>query len=397
VLIKLNSGSTQPETNARPGDYWLQRKLVYAQLGGPNLRDCVKGLRPPAFATSSITGSQGARARRYTEPHYIDTGYSGHSTYRTYVARTLRVGLGANGFGRIFDKFASSVSSESLLNISTTATQYSRVYSGGQADWQWAQPAANVWVTICLSYDSSSAANAPIVYMNGQKYSVTNTASSSGTPVITSENYCIGNRRVDDARGWDGELSDFYIFDSILNQAELRALSINPWQIFAPPPRRIWSAPAGGANIYTLSVSGGVVLSGTIPLRRERRQVPSGGMQFSGTVALRRERRFVPSGTINFSGTAPIVFNAPNIYTIIPSGGTALSGTAAFRRTRLLSAGGTVNFSGTVSLLRTRLLAPTGQVTFQGSAGIIFIPAGGLPYVPSSRITIGAARSTRIS
>lgn len=183
----------------------------------------------------------------------------------------------------------------------------------------------------------------------------------------------------------------------VLSDAEIKKLSINPWELFAPNPRKIWSAVSGGASIYTLSVSGGVVFSGAIPLRRERRLVPSGGVNFSGTSLLRRERRFVVSGGVNFSGSAAIIFNAPNIYNIIPSGGVTLSGAAALRRTRLFTPSGGVAFSGAAPLIRTRLLAPTGQVTFQGSAGIVFIPAGGLPYIPTTRITVGSARSTRIS
>jgi len=225
---------------------------------------------------------------------------------------------------------------------------------------------------------------------------IRNTQTDTSVSIAGDGVYCVGNARLDFSGSWNGTISLALASFTFIPENLAQKLLFNPWQIFAPRPRRIW-ATLGGANTYTLSVSGGVTLSGSVPLLRERRQVSSGGIQFSGTIPLLRTRTQIPSGGITFGGTAPIVFNAPNIYTILPSGGVVFSGTVPLRRERLFTPSGAVSFSGTAPLIRTRLLAPTGQVTFSGSAPILFIPAGGLPSVPGSRITVGAARTTRIS
>lgn len=227
---------------------------------------------------------------------------------------------------------------------------------------------------------------------------VASTSGISDAFAFGTHSWRVANRAVSAGFPFNGDLNLAAVLNVGLNDRIAQALSLNPWQIFEDPFASFYYTPSGvGPNIYTITPSGGVVFSGTNTLRRERRFVPSGGLSFSGTVALRRERSFIPSGGVNFGGTAPISFNTPNIYTINPSGGFTFSGTVALRRDRVLIATGGVNFGGTVPLIRTRLLAPTGQVTFAGSAPITFIPAGGLPYVPTARITVGSARSARIS
>lgn len=52
------------------------------------------------------------------------------------------------------------------------------------------------------------------------------------------------------ASGPSGGTHDTYLalaWDRALSDAELKSVSENPWQIFKPPPRRIWVAPSGGA------------------------------------------------------------------------------------------------------------------------------------------------------
>ena len=156
-------------------------------------------------------------------------------------------------------------------------------------------------------------------------------------------------------------------------------------------------AGGGGGTTYTITPSGGVTFSGDVLAVRERRQVVSGGVVFSGAVIARRERVFIAGGQVTFSGTAPITFNGSASYTIIPSGGFVLSGAPVQIHERQMIPAGGVVFSGAAAQIHEQVIAPAGQVTFLGSAPITFIPAGGIPFSPVSRITVGSARANRIS
>jgi hypothetical protein len=112
----------------------------------------------------------------------------------------------------------------------------------------------------------------------------------------------------------------------------------------------------GGANIYTIT--------------------PSGGVSFGGAPAFIKTRLYVPAGTVTFGGTAP--FSTSNTYTINPLGGVVLSGNP--------------------NQIHIKILVPSGGVIMGGTAPILFIPAGGgggSNYL--NRISIGVSRANRIS
>jgi hypothetical protein len=163
---------------------------------------------------------------------------------------------------------------------------------------------------------------------------------------------------------------------------ELNASSEDPGA-FTLSASEQWTAitvavkPAGGAATYTITPSGGVTFSGAIPLIRERLQPVS--------------------GQVTFGGTAPITFTGSATYTIVPSGGFVLSGAPVQIHERALVPSGGVVFSGSPAQIHEKVLVPSGQVTFGGSAPITFIPAGGVVSNPVSRVTVGSARSNRIS
>lgn len=153
----------------------------------------------------------------------------------------------------------------------------------------------------------------------------------------------------------------------------------------------------GGGATYTITPSGGVTFSGAVILLRERFQPVSGGIVFSGAVTFIKTRAIVASGQVTFGGTAPITFTGSATYIIIPSGGVVFSGAVPQLRERQIVPTGGVSFSGAPAQIHVQVFAPAGQVTFAGSAPIIFIPAGGVVSNPVSRITVGSARSNRIS
>lgn len=157
---------------------------------------------------------------------------------------------------------------------------------------------------------------------------------------------------------------------------------------------------AGGGTVYTITPSGGVALSGTVASRRTRVDIPSGGVVLAGTAAI----TFIPAtggvvynitplGGFSLAGT---VFLARTRIDV-PSGGFVLSGTVAARRTRVDVPSGGVVFAGTAPQIRTRVDMISGGVVFLGNAGIIFIPAGGLPPSADNRISMGVGRASRLS
>lgn len=238
------------------------------------------------------------------------------------------------------------------------------------------------------------------IYINGL-FSASDAVSFSSSWTFDFNRVCFGalDRGTGPGLAFEGYITFAAIYRKEFTQSQVAQLRTpkDVWGLFTPPSRRVWPNISGGANTYTLAVSGGVTFSGATPLLRERVQVPSGGITLSGTVPLLRTRALVPSGGVTFGGTAPITFNAPNIYTITPSGGVTFGGAVPLRRERIFVPSGGVTFSGSASLVRTHIMVPSGGVVFSGSAPITFIPAGGSAYNEPLRVTTGSARFVRVS
>lgn len=216
---------------------------------------------------------------------------------------------------------------------------------------------------------------------------------------IRSVTALVVGRESNSVQFWSGDISLFAYYGRQLASDEVADLYRNPWQLFKP--RRIWVPQSGiSGNIYTLSPSGGIAFSGTATAIRTRAQVPTGGPVFAGTAPITftpaagsTTYTITPSGGVVFSGTAV----ARRTRALAPTGGVVLGGTAAQIRTRALVPDGGIDFGGTAPQIRTRISLPVGGVTFSGTAGIIFIPAGGLPASNENRISVGVSRAIRLS
>lgn len=157
-----------------------------------------------------------------------------------------------------------------------------------------------------------------------------------------------------------------------LTASDLISFTLDPWQIFLPPPAAgfLLGPPAGsGGSTFTFGVSGQIVLSGTQALLRERQQAVSGLITLSGNSPLIRDRLQPVSGQLVFSGAEALKKTRIQLV----SGSIVFSGAVTINHERTQVPIGSIAFTGAVPLIRTRLAAPTGTIVFSGSSGITFI------------------------
>jgi hyaluronate lyase len=118
------------------------------------------------------------------------------------------------------------------LDFATTTTA-----NGATADGEWLAPPGsintNAWYHVAISYDKSSTANVPALYVNGVKMSLTTLTSPSVPPPSYAGTTYIGNR-LDLTRGWDGLIDDLRIYNRLLSDAEVQSLAGVAAPNFAP-------------------------------------------------------------------------------------------------------------------------------------------------------------------
>ena len=112
------------------------------------------------------------------------------------------------------------------LDFATTSTA-----NGTTAAGEWVAPPNSVgiggWYHVAVSYDKSSTANVPALYVNGVKMSLTTLTSPSTNASSYAGTTYIGNR-LDLTRGWDGLIDDLRIYNRLLSDAEVQLLAAPP-------------------------------------------------------------------------------------------------------------------------------------------------------------------------
>ena len=139
--------------------------------------------------------------------------------------------------GRIVDKTGSTAAGFSLFTVDDDASghcklQFFRSFSTTNGNWKTTDAIItyDTWYFICVTYDSSSSSNDPLIYLNATSQSVTETVTPVGSSVTDDGlALCIGNRS-DTARGYYGKLDDIYLFDRTINSTEISSLyAIKAW------------------------------------------------------------------------------------------------------------------------------------------------------------------------
>lgn len=153
------------------------------------------------------------------------TTLTAHSVQRTFSIWTNRRSTGGGGLGRVFDKRVAGAETE-LFYVDVNYN-FARIFSGGAS--RWTIPTslvpADTWCHFAITYDSSSAANDPVICIDGVVHGVTAAARGSGTASVNSDAYVVGNRANDGARNWDGLLAEWAVWDRILSADDIAALA----------------------------------------------------------------------------------------------------------------------------------------------------------------------------
>lgn len=157
------------------------------------------------------------------------------------------------------------------------------------------------WYHVAASYDRSSTANVPTMYVNGVRVSPKAITTPSGTlPAYTG----VGNIGNNPAltRAWKGGIDDLRIYDRILSEAEIQALA-------SMPPTNL--APVVTATNRTAYLPGPVQLNGNVS--DDGNPNPPGTMQSTWS-------KLAGPGEVTFansnSPTTTAMFSLPGDYSL---------------------------------------------------------------------------------
>jgi hypothetical protein len=158
---------------------------------------------------------------------YVDTGYNANLEKITVTAWAYARTDGGSDWGRIFDKRETSSEVITLLmGGSADRLVYSRHFSGGQGEWYTPENSFlnGAWYHVAVTHDASSDTNDPLIYINGVSQTLTENQSPSGDVNTNPDDFIIGNRANDLARGFDGIIDEVRIYNRVLSGAEITDL-----------------------------------------------------------------------------------------------------------------------------------------------------------------------------
>ncbi len=261
----------------RPAQRWLDRGLVYADLLTTYPANTITG------QADTITGTKVATARWGLARGFgatlgvgttdaVRTNLTAHATNRTYIVRFFlrSASAGGGGLGRIFDKQVTAASEAFYVNNNGGAPhlRFARTFTTGQTEYATQNNSVvnGQSYVLAVTYDSSSPSNAPRIWINGGLQSLTSLSTGTGSAIVTTDAYALGNRPSDSLRNIDGWISDFFVFDSILSNGDIEELSSDLNQIWQD--RRIWVPVAAAGATFKSAWARGcntVISSGARP------------------------------------------------------------------------------------------------------------------------------------
>ena len=142
-------------------------------------------------------------------------------TTLTWSAWVKPASAGQAGAGRVFDKGQRQITIAG--SPGSADVQFSQNFASGSN--QWHTPVNSItygsWAHIAVTYDASSTANAPVIYINGVLQTLTQTASSGSGSFASdsSSNLAIGNTN-NSIRTYDGAIDDARVYNRILSSTE---------------------------------------------------------------------------------------------------------------------------------------------------------------------------------
>lgn len=148
----------------------------------------------------------------------ITTPITSHYTEMSFSVWIYPTGSGEGSLGRIFDKTSGSATVTRIFyDYANTRIEFGCARTTNQNAWITATGSIQLdnWYHIVVTYNSSSASNNPVIYINGSSVSITKTQTGSGS-VITNTNYWYIGNRGDNARTFAGLIDQPAIYSSII-------------------------------------------------------------------------------------------------------------------------------------------------------------------------------------
>lgn len=156
------------------------------------------------------------------------------------------------------------------------------VTTGAGADWSVTVPTSGVWHHVVVSYDGTSSAANPDVYIDGSSVAVTEDAAPVGNPTTdASTGLYIGAQATGFAWDYVGDLEDFRIVNRLITKQEASLLAAG------------YRGPIGG-EVFWLDMEnvGGVVASSAFPSIKDKsigrnNATPQGSIPYAASTAPR--------------------------------------------------------------------------------------------------------------
>lgn len=126
-------------------------------------------------------------------------------------------GAGAGLGGRAYQSLVSTAFIMAANNTNQIIAAFP--FSGNSGNFTFPITFTSGWQNIVYTYDASSTANKPTVYVNGATVAVTVSQAPTGTYAPQTGGFCLGNRDSDNARIWDGMLAHFAVWNGLLLSA----------------------------------------------------------------------------------------------------------------------------------------------------------------------------------
>jgi hypothetical protein len=299
----------------------------------------------------------------------LDTASPGQ---RSYFIWFYLHGAGGGSLGRIFDRATGTAAHEAFFHNNPALT-FAAVWSTTAGAWNIVKPSADVWHSVLITYDRGATTNEPVIYLDGSSVTVTQQGvDPSGTFDTSTQSFVLGNRAVDGARNWDGNLAEFAVWDNVLlGAAEAAALNKGASPLSIRPDKLVEYIPVLRANhSYKRAAP---TITGTAVQPHPRIIMPRSAKFRRFKPASTAKVLIAGSGSYSISGTAASLLQARKV--VAAAGSYALTGTdAALRAGKTLAAGaGSYAITGTnANLLHaSKVTAVAGSYAINGTAATL--------------------------
>jgi len=148
---------------------------------------------------------------------------AGSTKQMTFAAWVYKTGDGGGTYGRIID-FGSGDVRFYTNNVESIYFDVT-AWTGANAQWHVGQAfSLNTWTHIAVTYDAGSTANEPVIYVNGVAQTVTEDTAPLGTYGGIDTDACFVANNFDANRGFEGQLCDMGVWNSILTAEDVKAI-----------------------------------------------------------------------------------------------------------------------------------------------------------------------------